>query len=96
MFELTEKDCEKALPIVRGLDYNLSLYAVIEGTVLGEIWVDNAAQPRAVFALTPEAQYLAGDPGRVLCRGPDEVACNKNAGFRYFFNSNFSDMHLPF
>ncbi|MBN1148028.1 MAG: GNAT family N-acetyltransferase [Anaerolineales bacterium] len=64
MYELTGKDCEKARPVVRGLDYNLSLLAVIDGMILGHIWVDDLSRPRAVFALTPEAQYLAGDPRR--------------------------------
>jgi RimJ/RimL family protein N-acetyltransferase len=62
MIELQGKQLEFARPLFQDLDYHLSIFAVIEGTVQGKIWVDSKSHPRTAFALTPEAQYLAGDP----------------------------------
>jgi RimJ/RimL family protein N-acetyltransferase len=62
MIELQGRQLELARPLFHALDFNLSIFAVIDGTVQGNIWVDNLSSPKTAFAITPEAQYLAGDP----------------------------------
>jgi RimJ/RimL family protein N-acetyltransferase len=62
MIELQNEQLELVRPLFRDLDFNLSIFAVIEGTVQGKIWVDNPLHPQTAFAITPEAQYVAGNP----------------------------------
>lgn len=59
--ELTAGDYPRVRALVAGLTYHLSIQAVIDGTVAGRIWVDDARAPQATFIMTPEGQYLAGD-----------------------------------
>jgi len=58
--ELLPAEYPRIRPIVVGLADHLSIQAVIDGTVSGQIWVDNVPMPRTTFILTPEGQYLAG------------------------------------
>ncbi len=60
LHELAAADYPRVRALVAGLTYHLSIQAVIEGTVAGRIWVDDALDPQATFILTPEGQYLAG------------------------------------
>ena len=62
MIELQGRKLELARPLFHDLEFNLSIFAVIEGTVQGKIWVDNPSRPKTAFAVTPEAQYIAGNP----------------------------------
>jgi len=62
MIELHNDQFEIVRPLFRDLEFNLSIFAVIEGAVQGKIWVDNPSHPKTAFAVTPEAQYIAGDP----------------------------------
>jgi hypothetical protein len=60
--ELAPADYPRVAALVAGLTAHLSITAVMEGSVAGRIWVDEARDPRATFILTREGQYLAGDP----------------------------------
>jgi RimJ/RimL family protein N-acetyltransferase len=62
IYELASEDYPRVEPLVAGLSSHLSIKAVIEGSVSGEVWADDARNPGATFVLTPEGQYLAGDP----------------------------------
>ncbi len=60
MHQLIAKQYSLVSPLIAGLENHLSVQAVIEGTVEGQIWVDNPSAPRSVWFETPEGQYLAG------------------------------------
>jgi GNAT superfamily N-acetyltransferase len=60
--ELPPAEYIRIRPIVAGLADHLSIQAVIDGTVTGQIWVDNGPAPQTTFIRTPEGQYLAGTP----------------------------------
>ena len=62
IYELAPKDYPRVQALVAGLTAHLSVQAVLERSVSGEVWVDDARNPQAAFILTPEGQYLAGDP----------------------------------
>jgi RimJ/RimL family protein N-acetyltransferase len=62
LYELAQEDYPRVHALVAGLTAHLSVTAVIEGSVAGEVWVDDARAPQATFIMTPEGQYLAGDP----------------------------------
>lgn len=62
LYELTSGEYSRVRALVAGLAYHLSIQAVIDGTVVGRIWVDSVLAPQAAFILTPEGQYLAGQP----------------------------------
>ena len=62
IYELATEEYPRVRALVAGLAYHLSIQAVIEGTVAGRVWVDDALAPQAAFIITPEGQYLAGEP----------------------------------
>lgn len=52
-----------AQPLFAPFDsYHLCAQAVLEGTLPGQVWVDNLSHPRVGFLSGSEGQYLAGDP----------------------------------
>jgi RimJ/RimL family protein N-acetyltransferase len=62
IYELAPEDYSRVQALVAGLSAHLSIAAVLEGSVAGQIWVDDARAPQATFIQTPEGQYLAGNP----------------------------------
>lgn len=65
LYKLDPAYYARVRPLYTGLDYHLSIQAVLEGTVTGGVWVDDIEQPQAAYVQTPEGQYLAGDPTRL-------------------------------
>lgn len=62
MHKLESEQYNLAQPLFSELaQFNLSVAAVLNHTVPGEVWVDNLDSPRVGFATTPEGHYLAGD-----------------------------------
>ena len=59
--ELDKNDYEKARPLFKDLDYQLTITAVIEGTSSGRIYVDNKRTPKTAFICSAEGYFLAGD-----------------------------------
>src|SRR5690349_6056146 len=57
IYQLEPAQFARVRPLVAGLDYHLSIQAVLDGTVTGEVWVDDVAAPRATYMVTPEGQY---------------------------------------
>ena len=49
MIELQASQYDLALPLVKAMDYSNVVYAIIEKTVKGRIWVDDIANPAIVF-----------------------------------------------
>lgn len=62
LYELEPAQFACVRPLITELAYHLSIQAVIDGTVAGQIWVDDVAAPQAAFIRTPEGTYLAGSP----------------------------------
>lgn len=62
LYVLAPEDYPRVRSLVAPLTAHLSVTAVIEGSVAGEVWVDDAHAPQATFVQTPEGQYLAGNP----------------------------------
>jgi RimJ/RimL family protein N-acetyltransferase len=60
IYELNKQDYEKVRPLYQGLDYHLTIRAVIEGTGPGRIYVDNVSAPKTAFICSVEGYYLAG------------------------------------
>jgi len=60
--ELKRADYGCVRPLFRPLTYHLASAAVLDGTNPGRVFVDDPAQPRSAFMLSPEGCYLAGDP----------------------------------
>jgi RimJ/RimL family protein N-acetyltransferase len=58
--ELKKRDCEKARPLFKELEWNLITSAVIEGTSPGRVYADCVEDPKAAFICTAEGYYLAG------------------------------------
>jgi len=63
LHDLTGPDRERVRPLFAALDYHLSMESVIEGTNPGQVWADDASQPRAAVVLSTEGAYLAGQAG---------------------------------
>ena len=62
MIELHENQFDLALPIVKAMDYSNVVYAIIEKTVKGRIWVDETENPTIVFLWDTERRfYLIGN-----------------------------------
>ena len=62
IYSLEPAQYARVQPLVAGLNYHLSIQAVIEGTVAGEVWVDDVTTPQTTYVVTPEGQYLGGSP----------------------------------
>ncbi|WP_161606091.1 GNAT family N-acetyltransferase [Microlunatus speluncae] len=60
--EVHGRAAAKAAPLLAGLDHQLSVAAVLAGTMPGVVLVDDAADPRAVFVHSPEGNFVGGDP----------------------------------
>lgn len=73
IYELKEKHYEKVRPMFKGLDYNLIVNAVIEGTSPGRIYVNDVINPKTVFMCSVEGYYLAGYEGNAAFN----IALNK-------------------
>mgnify|MGYP000862596487 CR=1 FL=1 len=52
-----------AVEVLGDKEHLLLLEAVLAGTAPGQVWVDSAERPRALFAAGPEGHYLVGAPG---------------------------------
>ena len=61
IYELKQQDYEKVRPLYQGLEYHLTIRAVIEGTSPGRIFVDNVRDPKTAFMCSVEGYYLAGN-----------------------------------
>ena len=59
--KLKEGEYERVLSVLEGMDFNLSVYAVVEGTCPGWIYVDDVVHPEAAFISSPEGHYVVGN-----------------------------------
>ena len=57
---IDKNDYKAVLPLIK-CSNELSVFAVIEGIVPGEVFANRAANPTAVFIKTSECNYVAGD-----------------------------------
>jgi RimJ/RimL family protein N-acetyltransferase len=62
LHELRRAEYERARPLFEPLRYHLASAAVLDGNSPGRVFVDDPAQPRTAFMLSPEGCCLAGDP----------------------------------
>jgi RimJ/RimL family protein N-acetyltransferase len=60
MRELEANAFERVRPLLEGMEHNLILAAVIEGSSPGRIWTDDVDEPRTAMMRTPEGHYLMG------------------------------------
>lgn len=60
--ELERANYERVRPLFEPLRFHLASAAVLDGESPGWVYVDDLAQPRTAFMLSPEGSYLAGDP----------------------------------
>ena len=78
-------------PLLCGMEHNLIMAAVVEGTSPGRIWADHADSPRTVLMSTPEGHFVAGEcPAgaaarslRELIQG-DILPRGRKAGWEHF------------
>ncbi|WP_150268320.1 GNAT family N-acetyltransferase [Paenibacillus tepidiphilus] len=61
MIQLTKEDYHKVTPLIQ-CHNELSVFAVLDGELPGEIWADSADQPESVLIRTCETVLLAGNP----------------------------------
>lgn len=61
MHELSPRRFENVRSLFKPLRFHLASAAVLDGNSPGRIFVDDRAEPRAGFMLSPEGCYLAGD-----------------------------------
>ena len=59
--KLEQKDFNKVSTLIKNTDYELSVKAVIEGYLEGEIYVDNLDIPLSTLIITPECKVVAGN-----------------------------------
>ncbi len=65
MQKLISEQYPVAKPLLAELAaFNLSVEAVLAGAIPGEVYVDDGEHPQVALAMTPEGEYLAGDPAR--------------------------------
>jgi RimJ/RimL family protein N-acetyltransferase len=62
IYQLDKNDYQRTRPLFEGLEYNLVIPAVIEGTNPGRIYADDLREPKSVFLYSAEGTYLGGDP----------------------------------
>lgn len=60
LYELDQSAYEKVRPLYRELDFHLCCLAVLDGINPGRVFVDDPAEPKSSFMLSPEGCYLAG------------------------------------
>jgi RimJ/RimL family protein N-acetyltransferase len=61
--QLDKEQFERAGPIFKEIEHNLTVSAVIAGTTAGEIYVDDASAPTAAITWVKHRIYLAGSSG---------------------------------
>jgi hypothetical protein len=62
IYELEPAQYDRVRPLTGGLDMHLSVQAVLDGTIAGQVWADDAAAPRATYIRTPEASISLARP----------------------------------
>jgi len=62
LHELNESDYGKVRPLFLPLEFQLSIFAVLDGINPGRCFVDNVCDPSTAFLFSPEGCYLAGEP----------------------------------
>jgi RimJ/RimL family protein N-acetyltransferase len=60
IYQLSLNDYETTRPLFQGLEYNVVVRAVIEGTNPGRIYADDRLEPKSAFLCSAEGYYLAG------------------------------------
>ena len=65
-YELDKKDYYKVESLIKNSQHELSIKAVINGTSLGEVFVDNCERPLSVLIMTSECNVVAGNAGNKL------------------------------
>ncbi len=60
--ELKKSEFERIRPLLKGMEHNLILSAVIEDTTPGRVYVDRPGAPSAAFVCSVEGYYLLGQP----------------------------------
>ena len=63
MERLTPEGYSLAAPLFAPVDFHLAAQAVLAGATPGEVWVDDARQPKAALVRALHRYHLAGDPG---------------------------------
>jgi RimJ/RimL family protein N-acetyltransferase len=63
LYELNRTDFERVRPLFRKMDIHLPLQAILAGSVVAPIYVDNLAHPQTALTWTGHRFYLAGAPG---------------------------------
>ena len=61
IFELRKTEFYKTRHIFKELNYQVSIYSVIDGTAPGKIWVDDIGEPTCALLSSPEGFFLAGN-----------------------------------
>lgn len=59
--EIHPPDAADAAPLLAGLGHQLSVAAVLAGTMPGVVLVDDAVKPNSVFVSSPEGIFIGGD-----------------------------------
>jgi RimJ/RimL family protein N-acetyltransferase len=59
---LSRSTYDTAADLLTGLDYQLSVEAVLAGAMPGAVFVDDPTRPSAVFVHSPEGNFVGGDP----------------------------------
>lgn len=60
--QLARPESARVAPLLSGLDHQLSVAAVLAGTMPGLVLVDDAARANAVFLHSPEGNFVGGEP----------------------------------
>ena len=58
--KLGKVDYCKVRPLKKGMEYNLIVSAVLDGTSPGEVYVDEIKDPKTAFLCTAEGYYVMG------------------------------------
>ncbi|NRP21009.1 hypothetical protein LPJGGPFB_04268 [Ensifer adhaerens] len=65
MYKLEQKAYSVAQPLLNTLStQHVAVAAVLDGTLTGDIWIDDRVDPAVALLANGDAFYLAGDPGR--------------------------------
>ena len=79
MFELEQKAYSAAQPILNDLSsVHVAVAAVVDGSIEGEVWVDDQKEPSVAVVVNADTRYVAGNPdalaahsGRIKILVPD-------------------------
>ncbi len=66
IYKLGKDNYENVRKLFEEFKYQLSVNAVIDQTLDGEIYVDNIESPKSAYITTPEGELLVGDSDNVL------------------------------